>query len=254
MLISIISPAKKLDFTPPTNPIEYSIPKFLKRSSQLILKLKEFSADDISKLMKLSNNLSELNYSRYHNFKTPFNQKNAKQAILAFKGDTYIGLDVSSFSKSNISYASKQLRILSGLYGVLSPLDLIQPYRLEMGTRFQINPQIKNLYQFWKQDITSEIKQLLGTQNILINLASQEYFAAIDTSDFTDRVITPGFKQNKNGEIKSIGMMSKRARGMMAAYIIKNKITKPADLEQFSDGGYKYSPSLSTTNQPIFIK
>lgn len=254
MLISVISPAKKLDFESPLEHTQDTQPKFLQESKALIKLLKNLSSDEIGKLMKLSDKLSELNYERYQSFKTPFTPKNARPAIYAFKGDTYVGLDVESFSKANLKYASGQLRILSGLYGILSPFDLIRPYRLEMGTRFSINPETKNLYEYWRETLTNEIKNLIGTRKFLVNLASNEYFSVLNTKEFENRVITPGFKQRKNGELKSIGMMSKRARGMMAAYIIKQKLKDPAGLKDFCEGGYRYDKSLSSPNNPIFVK
>ena len=254
MMISIVSPAKKLDFESSVDSIESSSPKFLSQSKILIKRMKEFDPDEIGKLMKLSDTLSELNYKRYHSFKTPFTSKNSKPAIFAFKGDTYVGLNVDSFSKADLKYAAKSFRILSGLYGILSPMDFIQPYRLEMGTRVQINSSTKNLYLFWKETLTKEIISLVGRKKYLINLASNEYFSALDTSSFLDRVITPQFKIEKNKELKSIGMMSKRARGMMAAYIIKNRLIDPTDLNKFSEDGYQYRSSLSTPLSPVFVK
>ena len=254
MMISIVSPAKKLDFETEIEIQGTHSPKFLEKSKVLIKRMKEFSSTEIGNLMKLSSTLSELNFKRYHSFKTPFTLKNSKPAIFAFKGDTYVGLNVDSFSKADLLYAEKSFRILSGLYGILSPLDLIQPYRLEMGTRFQINNETKNLYHFWKNSITVEIEKLLGSKNFLINLASNEYFSVVDTKNFEKRVVTPIFKIEKGGELKSVGMMSKRARGMMAAYIIKNKINDPLGLNYFNEDGYQYRASLSTLEGPVFTK
>jgi cytoplasmic iron level regulating protein YaaA (DUF328/UPF0246 family) len=254
MLLTVISPAKKLDFETPAPTNKSSMIDYSEKCLILMKKLKKLNINEVQQLMKLSDSLAELNYDRFQNFSFPLTTKNAKQAMFAFTGDTYVGLEAQSFNSKDILYAQKTLRILSGLYGVIKPLDLISPYRLEMGTRFKIDSNNKNLYDYWKDDLTDYFHKLLGKNSSLINLASKEYFLAINLSIFEDRVITPQFKQLKDGELKSIGMMSKRARGMMASYIIKKRLTKVDQLQQFNSDGYKYSAKLSSAMEPVFVK
>ena len=247
----IVSPAKKLDFDS-VAPIEkHNQPKFLETSTKLIKDLKKLKSTDLQDLMGISEKLAKLNLERYQSFKTPFNLKNSKQAIFAFKGDTYVGLDVDSLDKKDIDYADKNLRILSGLYGVLKPLDLIQAYRLEMGTNFSIGKN-KNLYELWREANTKAIESDLKGKKALVNLASKEYFSSIDFSSLTKPVITPVFKEEKNGKLKIISFNAKRARGMMANFIIKNKIKDPADLEKFNMDNYKFDKSLSSKDELVF--
>lgn len=252
-MLIVVSPAKKLDFESIAPTDEFTTPKFLDKSNGLIKELKRLSSEDIGKLMKLSVNLAELNYTRYQSFKTPFNLKNAKQAAYAFKGDTYVGLDFDSFNKNQVKYAQKHLRILSGLYGILRPLDLIQPYRLEMGTRFKALGE-KNLYGIWKNELTDDLSTELKKEKILINLASKEYFSAIDLNKLDAKVITPVFMEEKNGNFKIISFNAKRARGMMSQYIIKNKIEDVEDLKNFDMDNYKYNKTLSEDNDFVFTR
>ncbi|MBT6325227.1 MAG: peroxide stress protein YaaA [Bdellovibrionales bacterium] len=253
-MIVVISPAKKLDFETcaPTN--KFSNLKNISMSKQLITELRKCKPDKISKMMKLSNNLTELNIKRYKSFNTPFNLDNAKQAMFAFKGDTYVGLDANSFSKKDIDYAQKHLRILSGLYGLVFPLDLIQPYRLEMGTKFPCR-ESKNLYEFWNKEITEQLHQSLKKEKVLINCASNEYFKSVNTKVLEDvKIITPSFKEKKNGEFKMIGLFAKKARGMMSRFIIQNQIKISSDLLEFNLDGYKYNKKLSSDLNPVFIR
>lgn len=252
-MLLVISPAKKLDFETPSLTQDYENPLFLDKANTLIKELKKLTSQDISKLMKLSEKLSDLNVARYHNFKTPFNPNNAKQAAYAFKGDTYVGLDFESFNHSEVQYAQNHLRILSGLYGILTPLDLIQPYRLEMGTKFKIH-NCKNLYDWWKEDITNYINKELEKEKILINLASKEYFSSIDTSRLNGDLINVHFLQNKNGVLKVNSLFAKRARGMMASYILKNKISKVDQLKEFNIDGYQYDNKRSESNELVFVR
>lgn len=252
-MLIVVSPAKKLDFEHIAPTDKFSTPKYLEKSIELIKGLRKLSSEEIAKLMKLSNSLAELNYTRYHNFKTPFNLKNAKQAAYAFKGDTYIGLDFESFNKSQVNYAQKHLRILSGLYGLLLPLDLIQPYRLEMGTRFSALGE-KNLYGIWKKELTKDLNIELKEEKILINLASKEYFSAVDIKEINAKIITPIFMEKKNGQYKVISFNAKRARGMMTQYILKNKITNIEEINNFNMDNYKFNPKLSEQNQPVFTR
>ena len=203
--------------------------------------------------MGLSQSLTDLNVERYKSFKTPFNLKNAKQAMYAFRGDTYVGLDADTMKKAQINYAQKHLRILSGLYGIISPLDLIQPYRLEMGTKFPCQGK-KNLHQYWIDSVTEQVNQLLLKEKILVNLASKEYFGAIDLKTLKGEVITPVFKEKKNGEVKIVSFFAKKARGMMSRYIIDHKISNPEGLIKFDTDGYKYNKKLSTVAEPVFVR
>jgi cytoplasmic iron level regulating protein YaaA (DUF328/UPF0246 family) len=240
-MLTLISPAKTLDFETPAVTDVHTQGDFLDHSAQLIDQLKLQSPNDISALMKLSSKLSELNVQRYHDWCLPFDQNNAKAAVLAFKGDVYTGLDAQSFTTDNFSYAQLHLGILSGLYGLLRPLDLIQPYRLEMGTKFS-NSRGANLYTFWGSIITDAINQRLelSSSKILLNLASNEYFKAVKTKELKAELITPVFKDEKNGQYKIISFYAKKARGLMAAYIIKNKVSSVKQLCEFDVAGYRF--------------
>ena len=252
-MMVIVSPAKKLDFDTDAPTTEHTTPEFLDTSKKLIKELKTLQADDVSKLMKISKPLGELNFNRFQSFKTPFNLKNAKQAAFAFKGDTYIGLDFESFNKKQIKYSQKHFRILSGLYGMLKPLDLIQPYRLEMGTRFGIKDS-KNLYGVWKETLTSKLNKELSKEEFLVNLASKEYFSAIDFSLLDKEVITPVFKEKKNGVYKIISFNAKRARGLMSQYILKNEIKSIAGLKKFNLDRYKFNSEMSSEKELVFTR
>jgi cytoplasmic iron level regulating protein YaaA (DUF328/UPF0246 family) len=240
-MLTLISPAKTLDFETPAVTDVYTQGEFLEHSAELIDQLKLQSPNDISDLMKLSSKLSELNVQRYHDWCLPFHQENAKTAVLAFKGDVYTGLNAESFTEENFSYAQSHLGILSGLYGLLRPLDLIQPYRLEMGTKFS-NSRGANLYTFWGSIITDAINQRLAltSSKILLNLASNEYFKAVKTKELKAELITPVFKDEKNGQYKIISFYAKKARGLMAAYIIKNKVSSVKQLCEFDVAGYRF--------------
>ena len=252
-MIIVVSPAKKLNFENSAPVDFYSIPKFIDQSQVLINGLKKCKANEISKMMKLSDNLTELNMNRYQSFHTPFNIDNSKQAMFAFKGDTYVGLDAETMSQSEIKYADKHLRILSGLYGLLCPTDLIQPYRLEMGTKFSCDGS-KNLYEFWQKDITTELNRLLKKERVLINLASKEYFSAIDFKALKAQIITPVFKEKKGDDYKVVGIYAKRARGMFSRYVIDNKITDIENLKSFNIDGYKFIKKLSSENELVFTR
>lgn len=252
-MLIVVSPAKKLDFEHFAPTDEFSTPKYLETSNKLVKELKKLSSEDIGKLMKLSDNLAQLNYTRFHNFKTPFTLKNAKQAAYAFKGDTYVGLDFESFNKSQVKYAQQHLRILSGLYGILRPLDLIQPYRLEMGTKFKALGE-KNLYGIWKKNLTHDLNQELKKEKILVNLASKEYFSAIDFNQLNAKVITPVFMEKKNGQYKIISFNAKRARGMMSQFILKNKLKELDELKAFDMDNYKFNSKLSEQNELVFTR
>jgi len=252
-MIIILSPAKKLDFEVPAPTKKFTQLNQLTKSKLLIKELRKCDAKKISSLMKLSDNLTELNMKRYQDFKPPFNLKNSKQAMFAFKGDTYVGFDADTMKDKEIEYAQKHLRILSGLYGLIAPLDLIQPYRLEMGTKFACG-ESKNLYEFWGETITDQVQTLLKKEKALINLASKEYFSVINFKALEGKVITPVFKEKKGDEFKIVSFYAKKARGMMSRYIIDNKIKDPKSLSKFDVAGYKYNKRLSTELEPTFTR
>lgn len=253
-MLLLISPAKTLNFDS-TDLKKKSKPRFLSESQSLIDVLKKKSATDIKKLMSISDKLANLNVERYHNFSTPFNLKNAKQAVLAFRGDVYTGLDADSFDKDDLEFAQKHLRILSGLYGVLKPLDLMQPYRLEMGTKLS-NGFGKNLYEFWGDKITKTINKdaKASKSKAIINLASKEYFSVLQPKAFKSELYNVNFKEERNGVFKIISFSAKKARGMMCNYIIKNKLTEPEHLIGFDMDGYVFNEELSSEKDFIFTR
>lgn len=252
-MLVVVSPAKKLNFESECSVKEQTKPVFLKKTNSLAKELKKLSANDIAKLMKLSLNLSDLNFARFQSFKEAYNPSTSKQAAFAFNGDTYTGLDIQSLNAKEVATAQKKLRILSGLYGVLKPLDLIQPYRLEMGTKFKFS-DFKNLYQYWKEDVTKEINKELKTQKILVNCASTEYFGAVELKDLDGELVTPVFKELRSGEYKIISFSAKKARGMMARFIIQNNLKTKEDLKKFNLDNYKFNKSLSSENELVFTR
>ncbi|MFW5447000.1 MAG: peroxide stress protein YaaA [Methylophagaceae bacterium] len=251
-MLIVISPAKTLDFE--TDPIvsEHTQPRFLTQSQQLINDLKKLSVADVASLMKLSDKLAGLNMARFQTWAPPFDLNNAKQAVFAFKGDVYTGLDADSLDAGGIEFMQQHLRILSGLYGVLRPLDLMQAYRLEMGTKFS-NVKGENLYQFWDNQLRESIETELS-DGVLINLASNEYFKALQTKQLNARIITPIFKDWKNGQYKIISFYAKKARGLMSRYIIDYKIEKPKQIQQFDSDGYRFSAEMSKGDDWVFIR
>lgn len=254
-MLMVISPAKTLDFETPATTKKHSTPELLNESKKLVQALKQLSPAELSELMHISDKLGLLNFERYHEWKTPFSDKNAKQALLAFRGDVYTGLDADSFGARDFDFAQKHLRILSGLYGVLRPLDLMQPYRLEMGTKFG-NVRGNNLYDFWGQRITDALNaQLHQTRSTeLVNLASNEYFKAVRAGKLDAEVIEPVFKDYKGGQYKVVSFYAKKARGMMSAWAIKQRVTEAARLKDFAEQGYRYNPSMSSASQWVFIR
>ena len=254
-MLAVISPAKTLDFesSPKTN--VSSVPDFLDQSELLIERLRTLSEQELSSLMSISPKLASLNRQRYHDWCVPFSSENAKQAILAFKGDVYTGFTLDQYTSKDFDYAQKHLRILSGLYGLLRPLDLIQPYRLEMGTKLSTE-HARDLYAFWKPVIGNAILEAIEAsgENVLINLASQEYFRALDRRDLEARVITPIFKDEKNGVFKIISFHAKKARGCMSDYIIRNRITSPEGLKDFEGMGYRFNAELSDLDNWMFTR
>jgi len=254
-VLIVISPAKKLDYDTPPTTGRYTQPCFLDQSQLLVNNLRNYSALDLAELMKLSMNLAELNFDRYYNWTPEFTTGNAKQCLLAFKGDVYTGMDAESFSTDDLDFTQSHLRILSGLYGLLKPLDLMMPYRLEMGTKLS-NSRGKNLYEFWGERITEAINAQLEAQgdNILVNLASNEYFKSIRPKLVAGRIITPQFKERKGGEYKMIGIYAKRARGLLSRFILQNRMENPEEIKKFDVGGYIFNNSLSQADQWVFTR
>lgn len=254
-MLIVISPAKTLDYDTPPSLKEFSQPDYLNQSQFLIDKLRKQSANKLGKLMKISPALSELNKQRYQQWQPPFDADNAKQAVYAFKGDVYIGLEAESMGKKDLDWAQQHLRILSGLYGLLRPLDLMQPYRLEMGTSLKTR-RGKNLYEFWNKRITDGLNQQLEEidSNHLINLASNEYFKSVKPNHLNAEVITPSFLDWKNGKYKMIGFFAKKARGSMSAWIIRNQVKDISKLPEFDADGYKIDEALSTPLKPVFTR
>jgi len=252
-MLIIISPAKTLDFeTAPITKV-HTQPEFLKESRQLVSQLKELTPAEVSSLMKISDKLGVLNFLRFNEWKTPFTLNNAKQALLAFKGDVYTGINADSFSHRDLNFAQKHLRILSGLYGILKPLDLIQAYRLEMGSKFR-NRKGNDLYEFWESKLTDQINQDIkaSKSKYLINLASNEYFKSLQADAINAEIIVPVFKDYKNGKYKIITFYAKKARGLMSAYIIKNRLKNPEDIKAFNVDGYKFCKSASNSTNWVF--
>jgi uncharacterized protein len=255
-MLVLLSPAKKLDYDTAAITSRYSEPEMLRDAQYLINKLKKFSIRKIGKMMQISPALADLNCQRYRNFHTPFTPINAKQAALVFKGDVYLGLDAESFYDTDFTFAQKHLRILSGLYGLLKPLDLIQPYRLEMGSNFAVTAKLKNLYLFWGEKITQAVNRDLQAQGDkeLINLASNEYFKSVKAKEISGKIITPSFQDFKNGQYKPVFLWVKQARGMMARYIVKNRLTNVEDAKGFNMNGYRYNEEMSHNTQWVFTR
>ncbi|MFY3139745.1 peroxide stress protein YaaA [Achromobacter xylosoxidans] len=252
-MLFLLSPAKKLDYDSPVHVETHTQPLFVDQAAGLIKVLKTKTADDISELMSLSPALSELNVQRYAHWKRTFTQANSRQAVLAFNGDVYEGLEASTLSARQLDWAQEHVAILSGLYGVLRPLDLMQPYRLEMGTRLQ-TPKGKNLYEYWGSGIADYLNERQAGQKspIIVNLASEEYFKAVDLTALKARVVQCVFQDWKNGAWKIISFHAKRARGLMARYAILHKVSKPEGLHGFDLEGYKYDASASTEDKLVF--
>ena len=253
-MLMVISPAKTLDYESPLATNDYTRPDFLDDACELIDQLKELEPHQVSNLMNISDKLGQLNARRFRDWHTPFTPDNARQAVLAFKGDVYTGLGAESFSPKDFDFAQAHLRMLSGLYGILKTLDLMQPYRLEMGTRFE-NSRGKDLYAFWGNRITNELNRLLvADDGVLINLASNEYFKSVNRKDLEGRLITPQFKDWKNGQYKMISFYAKKARGLMCRFAIQNRITQASDLKGFNLEGYYFSEDQSDNNNWVFLR
>jgi len=254
-MLIVISPAKTLDYETPATTDLHTTPEFLDRSEALIKDLRKLSPPQVSELMGISTKLGDLNFGRYLDWSLPFTPANAKQAVLAFKGDVYTGLQAQTLTKKELKWAQDHLRILSGLYGLLRPLDLMQPYRLEMGTRFGVG-KAANLYEFWGDRITESLNEILAKQRkpVLINLASEEYFKSVRPQKLTADIITPVFKDMKGGKYKIISFYAKKARGMMAGYIIRNQLKDVEDIKQFDSAGYRYNAAMSSAREWVFIR
>ena len=251
-MLVLLSPAKKMDLETDAMRESYSEPRLLQQSEKLIKKAKTLKASDLQAMMGVSENIADLNVARFKAFKTPFTLANAKQALDAFKGDVYVGLDAETLNDADAAFAQKHLRILSGLYGLLRPLDLIQAYRLEMGIKFATDKG-SNLYHFWGETITDLVNEDLKAGD-LINLASGEYFKAIKAKKIKGRIITPVFKDMKNGQAKVISFFAKKARGMMARYIIDKRLEDASLLKKANVGGYRYQPNLSNDDTWVFLR
>ena len=254
-MLLVVSPAKNLDFESPLPTNKFSQPELLEHSKALIAHCKKLTPADISTLMGISDKLAGLNAARFGEWSMPFTVDNARPAALAFNGDVYTGLDAKTFSDEDFEFAQKHMRILSGLYGLLKPLDLMQAYRLEMGSRLA-NDRGTNLYQFWGDIITDNVNEALDQQgdNILVNLASNEYFKSVKKKNLKGEIITPAFKDWKNGQFKMISFFAKKARGLMARYIIENRLTDIEQLKSFDVAGYQYSEDLSQGNDWVFTR
>lgn len=254
-MLIIISPSKTLNTSPKlAYDLPYTQPVFLKQAALLVNNLKKLSSKELAQLLSISPQLAHLNFERYQLWHFPFTPQNANPAIYSFKGEVFNGLDVDSMSKSDILFAQKHLRILSGLYGILRPLDLIQPYRLDISDRLTINNQ--SLYKFWKQLLTQQVLQDIeqDKNSLLINLASNEYFKGLDSKKIKAQIITPVFKETRGNSFKIVTMYAKKARGLMARFIIQNHITDPEKLKLFDKEGYYFDESLSSANEFIYIR
>lgn len=260
-MMILLSPAKSLDYESTYNCSDFTIPHFKAEISELINHLQSISSSEIEKLMKISPKLAKLNFSRFQNFQKDFNYKNSRQALLAFDGDVYGEIDKKNFDKTDFDFAQNHLRILSGLYGLLKPLDLIQPYRLEMGcdlrkSKIAENLGAKNPCNFWGNKISNHLDEELKSLNInyIINLASEEYFSAIKPKNISQKIINVSFKEQKGDVLKIVGINAKKARGLMTNFIIKNKIQDPLKLKDFSEKNYHFEKNLSDDSNFIFVR
>jgi len=253
-MLLLISPAKTLDFSK-TEHSENSQPAFLTDTRTLVKQLKTFKSEEIGKLMGVSEKIANLNVERYQECKTPFTTENAKQALLALQGDVYKGMQTEDFDAEDLNYPQETLLILSGLYRVLRPFDLMQPYRLEMRTRLE-NERGKNLYEFWGEKLTTHINKLAkdGNHTTVVNLASNEYFKSVKSRKLEPTLLTINFKEKRKGVYKTVAFNAKRARGMMCRYAIKNRLTQPEALKNFDLAGYTFNPELSKENDWLFTR
>jgi cytoplasmic iron level regulating protein YaaA (DUF328/UPF0246 family) len=254
-MLMVLSPAKTLDYETPPITKRFTQPQYLDHSQELITQLRELSPAQISELMHLSDKLAGLNAARFGSWTPDFTPANAKQALLAFKGDVYTGLDATSLTAADLGYAQKHLRMLSGLYGLLRPLDLMMPYRLEMGTKLA-NARGKDLYAFWGERISEWLNEALAEQgdDVLLNLASNEYFGAVKRKALNARIIDTEFRDLKNGQYKIISFYAKKARGLMSRFVITERVDTPAKLKEFDLQGYRYSDKDSSVDKLVFLR
>jgi len=254
-MLAVISPAKTLDFESPCPALPWTMPDFLDDSADLVAVLRKMSRKQLEVLMGISPALADVNFRRFQEWKTPFSDDTARSALFAFKGDVYTGFHLDTYRKTDFQFAQKHLRILSGLYGILRPLDLMLPYRLEMGTPLK-TPKGKTLYEFWGTALTDGLNDALSESGnkTLVNLASQEYFKAVSPSRINGRLITPQFKDLKNGQFKIISFFAKKARGMMCDFMIRNRITRAESLLDFESDGYRFNPSMSDAETWTFTR
>ena len=249
----LLSPAKSLDFENAKLTPDSAPPIFIEKSEYLVSKLKKLSAKQIKKLMNVSKKIFKFNFEWFYNWQFP-GDENAKPAVFDFTSETYRGLDANSFSEKEIKNCNDKLRILSGLYGLLRPSDLVMPYRLEMGTSFKVTPKITNLYKYWGASITDALNAEMKDEEVLVNLASNEYSKAVDLKNIKGKVVTCSFKEFRNGEYKAIMTFAKRARGTMTRFIIKNNLEEIEDLKAFDMDNYTFNDSMSTENEFVFVR
>jgi len=252
-MLMVLSPSKTLDESSALPKLATTLPACLDEAGELVKILRNYSAPKLSQLMDIIDKLAALNAARYAEYSTPFTAKNARPALYLFKGDVYEPMAVAEYGKKELDYAQQHLRILSGLYGVLRPLDLMQPYRLEMGTRLA-NKKGKDLYAFWGSRISEELNAAMGKKPLLVNLASEEYFSSVKIDVLTAPVLHIAFKEKQKDKLKVVGLFAKRARGMMADFAIRNKIKSPENLKEFNGGGYAFQPRLSGPEQWVFTR
>ena len=254
-MITLLSPAKSLDLSAPPEGLPVSRPRFESDIEVLMKRCKKLTVAELAKLMSLSQPLAELNHQRFQDMKLPFTPENAKPCVLAFRGDVYRRLDAGSLSKRDLKWAQSRVRILSGLYGMLRPLDLIQPYRLEMGTRLA-NERGKNLYEFWGEKLVDAINAEHERRRVsaVLNLASNEYFKAVPVENLKPRLVTANFQELRDGKLKTISFSAKKARGMMTRFIVRNRIDKPEGLKDFAEEGYGFRPDLSSEDNLLFTR
>lgn len=255
LMLLVVSPAKNLEFEKSLPVEQYSTPELLNHAQRLVDHCKTLSPADVSSLMKISDKLGILNANRFNDWHQPFSPDNSRQAVFAFNGDVYAGLDAYSLTEEDVNFAQDHMAILSGLYGVLKPLDLMQAYRLEMGTKLVFDGH-SNLYQFWGTRITDTLNQWIkdNDHSDVINLASNEYFKSVKPAKLNAKITTPVFKDMKNGQYKVISFFAKKARGAMARFIIENRLSSPEQLQDFQWGGYGYNAYLSKPKQPVFTR
>lgn len=254
-MLILLSPSKRLDYETPPPTEQHSEPEYLEEAETLIDVLRDYDLEELGELMDISEDLAELNYGRYRDFETPFTPENAKQAIFAFAGDVYRDFEFDHYETPDFEFLQNHVRILSGLYGILRPLDLMQPYRLEMHTKLE-NPRGDDLYEFWGKRLADSVNAALDAQgdDVILNLASNQYFDAIDHDNLEGRVIRPNFKDFRNGSYMVISFYLKRLRGTMSDWVVQNRITDPDELSQFDRNDYYFDPERSTEDEPVFLR